>query len=201
LWSALPVALWISGAEPAWEKVADTEGIVVYTRGREGTNIREVKATGMIDAPPQSVWAFIRDYPNYTKNMPYTRESIVLATENEGKTTFFYSVLDFPFIDSRDFVLKILDESDWKDGAGFLKSTWKTTTEHTVKERRRLVRIRVNEGYWLLEPKENGAKTWATYYVFTDPGGAIPTFIVNKANSTAVPDLMRAVRKNVVKTH
>jgi len=46
-----------------------------------------------------------------------------------------------------------------------------------------------------MEPLDGGKRTRATYALFTDPGGSIPSFIANKANTTALPDLFAAVRK------
>jgi hypothetical protein len=62
-----------------------------------------------------------------------------------------------------------------------------------------LVRVTVNEGFWLLEPRENGAKTFATYYLFTHPGGSLPDWLVNKANGTAVPDVFKRIREVAAK--
>ena len=58
--------------------------------------------------------------------------------------------------------------------------------------------MRVNNGYWLLEPREDGKKTFATYYVYTVPGGSIPTFIINQANGMAVPKVFEAIKKTVI---
>jgi len=190
------VAGLLGAAEGGWEQVAQMEGITVFTRAKAGSAVREVKATAEIDAPPQAVWSVLRNYDNYKNQMPYTKESVVLQRKEGGKIIYFYSIIDAPFVDRRDFILKIIDESDWKDGQGFLKARWTTTEDLEVPARRRTVRLKVNEGYWHLEPRDEGRKTFATYYLFTDPGGAIPNFIVNKANTSAIPDLFRAVRKH-----
>ena len=55
------------------------------------------------------------------------------------------------------------------------------------------VRVSVCEGTWALEPI-GPHKTRATYYLYTDPGGAVPNWIANLANSRSVPDLMAAIR-------
>ena len=60
-----------------------------------------------------------------------------------------------------------------------------------------IVRVRINDGYWLLEPRENGKKTFATYYVYTSPGGSIPSWIANKANDIAVPKVFQAIKEAV----
>lgn len=186
--------------EAKWEQAAKSDGITIYSREKSGSDIREMKAIGLIDGSPHEVWGVLTDYEAYTKTMPYTKEAKILARENEGKTTFFYTRLDLPLVSNRDYILKLNDESDWQEGKGFLKSTWSAWVDkqnHSVAEKDGVVRLSVVDGYWLLEPRENGSKTFATYYVYTDPGGAVPKWLANKANGSAVPNVFNAIRKTV----
>lgn len=197
---ALSLLVLLAGAtEPAWQQVARDDGITVLARTPEGGSVSEVKATALVDAPPHDVWRVIRDYNNYSKTMPYTDESRVLASEQEGKITVFYCLVNAPLVDKRDFIIRIRDESDWKDGKGFLKSAWTVTTDGAPAVRDGVVRVKLNNGYWLLEPREEGKKTFVTYYLYTDPGGSLPKWIADKANKTSVPDVLRAVRKHSTK--
>src|SRR5262245_5567213 len=101
-----------------WEEVAKDNGITIYSREFPGSDVREMNAQGTIDARPEEVWKAIRDYPNYTKTMPYTAEAKVLQSEEDGKVIYFYSRLDLPLVDNRDYVIKLLDQSDWNEGKG-----------------------------------------------------------------------------------
>ena len=69
---------------------------------------------------------------------------------------------------------------------------------HVIRARQGVESVRTNNGYWLLEPREDGKKTFATYYVYTVPGGAIPVFIINQANGMAVPKVFDAIKKTVI---
>lgn len=191
--------LLLAASPGAWEVAAKTDGITVSTRSREGSDIGEVKAIGMIQAPPEKVWKAVRNYENYDKQMPFTEASKVLARDEGDKTILFYSVVNAPLVDRRDYVIKLKDESEWKDGKGFFKVTWSAAEHPSTPPKQDIVRITVNDGYWLLEPRDEGRATFATYYVYTDPGGSLPRFIVNKANESAVPDVFRAVRKAATK--
>ncbi|MGA9523522.1 MAG: START domain-containing protein [Myxococcaceae bacterium] len=196
--SALTLILLL--AEPAedkgWELAADRDGLKVYAREKKGTGVQEMTAKGLIDAPPEAVWKTIRDYEAYTKTMPYIRESRILEREGGDKVIYLYSIVSAPLVDWRDYVIKLVDESQWKDGQGFLKVTWSTSNDRAPKKPDGMVRVEINDGYWKLEPRENGTKTFATYYLFTDPGGSLPKWLVNRANGTAVPDVFSHVRKN-----
>ncbi|MBK7860264.1 MAG: hypothetical protein IPJ65_16950 [Archangiaceae bacterium] len=198
---------FVLAADPAakqapWEEAAKDNGITIYTREVSGSEVREMKAIGTIDAKPQEVWKAIRDYPNYTKTMPYTSEAKILGREDGDKVLYLYSRLALPLVDNRDYVIKLTDDSDWKEGAGYLKVSWTNFDAPKgdpkfVDPVSGVVRVPVNDGFWKLEPRENGNKTWATYYVHTDPGGSVPKWIANKANSTAVPNVFAAIRKVV----
>lgn len=172
------------------------DGVVVFSRQEAGSDVAEVKASGMIDAEPHAVWKVIRNYPAYKDTMPYTPESVVLKETDGGKNIWFYSVVSAPLVSKRDYVIKLTDTSKWRDGAGYLRVDWKVVDGYRP-VRDGYVRLKLNTGFWKLEPRDGGKKTFATYYVHTDPGGSLPGFIANQANNTAVPDVFRAVRKQV----
>jgi hypothetical protein len=92
-------------------------------------------------------------------------------------------------------VIRIHDESKkLPNGSVIYKNRW-TPIPGGPPAKSGAVRLTVNDGYWLLEAAAGGKRTKARYYVFTDPGGNIPSFIANAANSKAIPDLFAAVRK------
>jgi hypothetical protein len=197
------VPMILLGADaPRWELAADPEGVKVYRRDKEGSEVKEMKAIGLIDATPKEVWDVVRDLENYPRQMPYTAEAKVLSRTEGDKLILFYSRLNTPLVSERDYIIALKDESEWKeDGKGFYKVSWTCAApdqDSLMPEKKDVVRIRVNDGYWLLEPREDGKKTFATYYVYTAPGGSIPTFIINKANGMAVPKVFEAIRKTVI---
>jgi hypothetical protein len=133
--------------------------------------------------------------------MPYVVEAKVLKRAEGDKEVLLYSRLDMPLVSGRDYIIKLVDESDWKDGKGSLKVSWSAVDDQDdlAPVKAGIVRIRVNDGYWILEPREGGTKTFATYYVYTSPGGSIPDWIANKANGVAVPKVFDAIKKAVKK--
>jgi hypothetical protein len=191
----LPLLLTVTpDSGPGWEQAARDDGITVFSRTKPDSSVKEMKAIGIIDAEPQAVWRTIRDYAHYDSTMPYTEESRVLRSEEDGKVIYFYSVVNAPLVSRRDYIIRLVDESAWNEGKGYLLVTWKAA-EGDVPEKDGRVRVKVNDGFWRLEPRDGGKRTFATYYVYTDPGGSVPKWIINNANKGAVPDVFRAIRR------
>lgn len=201
LWSLLAVSV-LSGAPAGegWTIAAQNERVTVYARERKETGVQEMRAEGVLDAPPLAVWRALRDYERYPKTMPYVRVARVLERQDGDKVIYLYSVVSAPMIDARDYAIRLVDESDWRDGRGYLKVSWTAANERAPKAVANIVRVEVNEGFWLLEPTDDGKKTRAVYYLYTDPGGAIPKWIVNRANASAIPEVWDAVRRTAKAT-
>jgi hypothetical protein len=127
--------------------------------------------------------------------MPYTEVSKILAREDDDKVLYVYNVIRAPLVDRRDYAIKVIDESDWKDGQGYLKVSWTAANDRAPQVAEGTVRVEINDGYWKLEPRDGGSKTFATYYLYTNPGGSLPKWVVNRANGSAVPDVFQCVRR------
>ncbi|HEY3446963.1 MAG TPA: START domain-containing protein [Myxococcales bacterium] len=193
---AKPAAAKPAVEEAKWEVKAETKGVTVHSRPKAGSDIKELKTTGEIDSPPPAVFRVLTDLEAYKETMPYTEESKVIETEdvNGKKAWHFYSLINAPLASRRDYTIKIEDQSDWQDGKGYLKTYWDISAKGP-EPKKGVVRVKVNQGSWMLEPVDGGKKTKATYLLFTDPGGSLPTWIANKANSSAIPDIFVQLRK------
>jgi hypothetical protein len=190
------VAAALPAVASGWEEVARAtvadRPLVVRARARPGSAIKEVEGSGSFDAPPWVIKNVIDDVAHYADFMPYTKQSPVLA-RGDGFVVS-YQRLQVPFIDDRDYVVKIVDES-FEDAAGRVvwKNRWSQANHLGPKPVDGVTRIEVVEGWWQLEELDGGARTKATYYVYTSPGGSIPAAFVNLGNERGVPDLFKAV--------
>jgi hypothetical protein len=198
---ALPLLLLFAEPEAAapWNQAGKDDGITVYNREKKGTGLQELKAVGTFDAPPEEVWKVVRDFESYTKVMPYVDISKLVEKDEAKNVLFVYTQLGLPFVDKRDYTIRVTDESEWKDGQGYLKSAWTVANDKGPAPKKDVVRVGVNDGYWKLEPADGGKKTLGTYYLFTDPGGALPKWMVNSANTGAVPDIFKSIRRALKK--
>ena len=177
-----------------WKLSAQEKNVVIYSRPRPGSQLKEFKAVGPIDAPTGTVCAVIDDFQNYPKFMPYTTECRLI--KRDGDSIVGYQRLSPKVCADRDYTLRVWKKS-WPAADGFVYlDRWAPANELGPPEKKGVVRVKACDGGWLLEP--NGAnKTRATYSIYTDTRGAIPAFIVNRASQIGIGKLFAAVRKQV----
>ncbi len=175
-----------------WVREGVEDGITILNREKEGSDIKEVKAIGYFNAPSWVVKNVIDDVANYSKFMPYTDKSIVIKREKSAVVTYQY--LDTPIVSDRDYTIRIREKSYKKpDGSIVYRMQW-SPANHLGPKAGDAVRVTTNDGFWQLESIKDGTRTKAIYYLYTDPGGSIPTFMKNKANFTAIPGLFAAIK-------
>jgi hypothetical protein len=145
-----------------------------------------------VDAPPAVVRRVVTDWTRYAEVMPYTEEGRVVATEEDGRVVHLYTLVNPPVVSRRDYTMRMVDEGVVAGGA--LRISW-TPSARGPPPRAGVVRVTVNEGFWLLEPADGGARTRATYRLHTDPGGSVPAFAAALANHEALPGVLQAVRR------
>jgi hypothetical protein len=177
-----------------WKVSAREKDVAIYSRLRPGSPLKEFKAVGPIDAPTSAVWAVIDDFQNYPKFMPYMTECRLI--KRDGDSMVGYQRLSPKVCADRDYTLRVWKKS-WPTADGLVcTSHWSPANELGPPEKKGVVRVKICEGKWLLEP-DGANKTRATYFIFTDTGGFIPSFIANRVSLTGITKLFAAVRKQV----
>jgi hypothetical protein len=177
-----------------WKLSSASNDVAIYSRPHAGSDLKEFRAIGPIDAPTSTVQAVIDDFENYPKFMPYTTECRLI--KRDGDSIVGYQRLSPKICADRDYTLRVWKKS-WpgSDGLVFM-SQWTPANELGPAEKKGVVRVKICNGKWLLEP--NGStKTRATYSVYTDTGGFIPAFIANHASRVGIGKLFEAIRKQV----
>jgi len=178
-----------SGNPNPWEEVTRDGDLVVWTRDIPGARVREVKAQATIAAEAKRVFEVLADVDRYVEFMPYVEESFKVGDWDKG--IYEYQRINPPLVDRRDYTLKVTLERD--EAGGVYKRSWVEAPDKGPALREGVVRVPINRGTWTMEAAAGG-KTRLTYYLYTDPGGSLPAWIANKANTTSVPDLIRAVK-------
>jgi polyketide cyclase/dehydrase/lipid transport protein len=175
-----------------WKLAADAKDVIIYSRPHAESNLKEFKAIGFIDAPSGAVGAVIDDFENYPKFMPYTSECRLI--KREGDSVIGYQRVSPKICEDRDYTLRVLKKSSSGPKGLTYMSQWQTANELGPPERKGIVRLKVCNGSWLLEP-DGPTRTRATYSVYSETGGFIPPFIANHASITGIKKLYEAIRK------
>ena len=177
-----------------WKLSAREKDVVIYSRLRPGSPLKEFKAVGPIDAPTSAVWAVIDDFQNYPRFMPYMTECRLI--KRDGDSMVGYQRLSPKVCADRDYTLRVWKKSCPITNGVVFASHWAPANELGPPEKKGVVRVKLCEGKWLLEP-DGATKTRATYSIYTDTGGFIPSFIANRISLTGITKLFAAVRGQV----
>ncbi len=189
---SISFAFCAAAAEPEWETVSEGP-ITVKSRPHPNSDVREVWAEGEMSAPVQDLQEALTNMDRFRHFMPYVKSARRVSLEPDG-SSYNYTELDLPVISSRDYVVHtVLDEGVQPDGSGAYRTHWNAAPTK-LPERRYLVRLKLCEGSWVITPGENG-KSHFVYRLVTDPGGMIPAWLANYANTHGIGDTVHAIEK------
>jgi ribosome-associated toxin RatA of RatAB toxin-antitoxin module len=175
-----------------WKLISDKDGVAIYRRQRPASN--ESKAIGEIAAPAALVHAVIDDVESYASFMPYMAECRVL--KRDGDSVVAYQRISAPLTSDRDYTVRVHSSSKPTEAGKVYQRHWETENTLGPPEKSGVVRVKLCEGSWLLEPTGPNT-TRATYMIYTDSGGMIPTFIKNTGSQIGLRKMFAAIRKQV----
>ena len=181
-----------------FERCANTkDGIAVWMRAVPGSNAKEVLAEATFaKTPARAFWRAVCDVERYQEFVPFVKRSFVCKDARNdsaggGGSVWVYNVVKAPVVGPRDFVIKI--ESAPRGADGSMTCAWHVPDDGVGPPALSgHVRLLKNSGGWELREASAGGGVAVRYRVLTDPGTALPGFLVDLANQSSVPDVMRA---------
>lgn len=196
------VLIWMLGfASPTemtqspWDLKKNKNGVKVYTRYIEGTNIKEFKVIGEIDASVTAVTAVIKDFQNF-KNWVRNLSVTKVLGRPAADTEIRYLEIDMPWpISNRDAITRSAFTYNASNKSVKVNIT---SAEDHIAEKSGIVRVRGSKGHYLIKPKKNG-KVEFTYQFYSNPGGNIPAWVINSTLSSVAYGTITNLRKEVKK--
>lgn len=186
-------------AETGWKKIGESKGIVGYTRSTTKSSVDEMKGVGMVDAPVAVLEALIRDIPAETEFMYKCTEAMVVnAPEHKNTKDSFciYNVTSMPYpVANRDMVGRADYTIDKTSGTLYIHVEGIKTNFKLDKKK---VRMPLVSGDYILVPK-GPDKTEVTYVALADPGGNLPSFVVNLLTKNLSIQTIAGMREMVKK--
>jgi hypothetical protein len=181
-----------AAADTDWELAKEAEGIKVYTREVDGWEIDEFKVISVLNVKRYLIYNAIIDVVSYPTWYPDIMESQVCKKVSD--TEFYcYSKLDIPW------------PSDDRDGECHIKVTHNSELKTTLiemnvctkykPEQDGYIRMTKGKGFWKLTSKGEG--TVVHYQYLSDPGGSIPSWIINMFIVDNPFNTMKALKSKV----
>jgi ribosome-associated toxin RatA of RatAB toxin-antitoxin module len=193
---ALATAFGWAG-DGGWTPAGERDGIVVEQRAVTESPIRAVRGRGRSPLPPPAILETIWNQREYPQFVPYLKRLDVLA---EGPDELLvYEQVAMPLVATdRDYTIR-LRRMTYPD-TGRIEVAFASADAEGPPENDAHVRVRTISGSWVIEPDPAGGSR-ATYTVQSDPGGAIPAWLVNRLQATVVARFVSAVLARAAARH
>lgn len=187
------------GAQPkerTWEKrhVTDDD-IVIFTRSTDATGLLEVRAECIVDASPDIVFRATLQPQTYRTSSKHVADFRIVESVGDS-VWFIYQRLSFPLVSDRDYTLRYEAERDADAGRSSL--SWTIANDKGPPPTDGVVRIETSRGSVDILALDGGRRAKVSCTIVADPGGLIPTWLVNIGNRMTVPDILRAIREESI---
>ncbi len=157
-----------------WNLRKNNDGIQVYTRNHPGSNILEFKAITTLSGKIDKVKKVVTNVNGSIYWMERIIISKLLKTDSKGNMYAYYE-MNVPWpLENRDVVVLQKIKKQTQDSLLIVISS----IPEYYPEQENITRIKIAKGHWeLIKLQDNKTKIIYTFY--SDPGGNIPTWIVN----------------------
>ncbi|HEY9162942.1 MAG TPA: hypothetical protein VIS94_17850 [Desulfomonilia bacterium] len=179
-----------------WKKIRESDGITGWVRTNSRSSVDEVRAEGIIDAPMSVVEAILRDIPAQKKFMFLCEDARRIELPGYPDTpdsfsTYFQQGLPWPLSD-RYGLGRISFMLEKETGRIIVRGL--AVKADFKPEKPGMVEMPFGDVTWTLK-EEGGKKTLLTYQLLTDPGGNLPSSIVNMLLKNLGVTTLKNIRK------
>ncbi len=182
-------------SQSEWVFKKERDGIRVYTRDVQDSNLKELKITLQVEASMNSIVALIGDINAYQNWVYRCAKSKTLRQVSPTETIDYY-IMDFPWpLSDRDMTVRSTFSQDPMSKAIISETISKNNVLQHSEE---MVRIENHYNRWVFTPLSTN-KVDVVYTLNSHPGGNIPDWLVNLAIDQGPMESMKRFR-NMLKT-
>ena len=175
-----------------WQNVMSKDGIDVYTRLSPRSEFHEFKGETIIDVPMDACLGVLKDVSNQTRWMPDTKTAKLVRTIDD-KSDVLYHVTAMPWpLQDRDSVVR----RDFLPAPGTMIVNFRAVKDPQVPETK--INLRINEitGQWIFHAID-ASHTSVTYSMRCNPGGNIPSSVVNTMSKSLPYETLMGMKRMV----
>ncbi len=161
-----------------WKFKKEKEGIKVYTRDIEGSNLKELKLTMSFKKTTIKSILKLLDTAELYRDWVFKCSDSKMAEKLSDLESIAYYKFDFPWpLSDRDAYMRSVVRKDHHSGKTIITTT---SVPDFKQEEEDVVRIINHYNRWEFEETSDHV-IHLTYYLKTDPAGKIPDWLVNLA--------------------
>jgi hypothetical protein len=176
-----------------WNFIKEKDGIKIFTRNSEDNPVKSYKGEATLNTSMGKISMVIGRIESFEWWDDNISEINVLEYQEEVVIKY-YLVYDVPWpLDDRDLCVESKITNDPKTG---VRTVYAVPMPGVIPEKPGMVRITNYWQKWVMEPMENG-KVHVVLEGSVDPGGVIPSWIVNMAITDTPLNIIRKVREKV----
>ncbi|KAM9209133.1 phosphatidylcholine transfer protein [Dugong dugon] len=181
----------LAGAD--WQLLVETLGINIYRLLDQQTGLYEYKVFGVLEDCPPALLADVYLDLDYRKQWDqYVRE--VYEKEYNGETVVYWEV-KYPFpMSNRDYVYLRQRQELEMEGQKIYVILAQSTSVPQFAEKPGVIRVKQYKQSLAIESDgKKGSKVFM--YYFDNPGGQIPSWLINWAAKNGVPNFLKDMAK------
>ncbi|SMF36842.1 START domain-containing protein [Pseudobacteriovorax antillogorgiicola] len=177
-----------------WEQLYKKDGIEVFRAKLSGSKFVAFRGTATISTTPDLIVDVFKDAPRWKEWTDLLLSGKILEPRKANHLIFYQAFDSPPFIRDRDAVYDVHFKKDPSSGIVTVvgKSREYPQAPETVG-----VRMDIDFSRWTLTPKDG--KTYVELEMHADPGGWIPSWVVNMVQRDYAYDLLFALRRQAHK--
>jgi len=186
----------VSFSQKDWSLKLDKEGIKVYTKNLDDSPYKAIKTVCIIDASLSKLTAVLLDISRGT-DWVYATKKCTLLKQHSPSELIYYSAIEVPWpASNRDFIVLLKAMQDEKTKVVTVEGINKPTY---LPEYKNMVRIQQSYSKWVIIPLANG-QVKVEYVLQADPGGNVPSWLINLFATKGPFESFRNLRKEVKKS-
>jgi len=179
-----------------WEEVTydSDDDIRVWTRHVKGSDMKAFRGVTVLESTVTAPIALLQDVKR-ANEWVFNCKAMDLIEELSSTNAIYYTVTSMPWpVKNRDSISETTITQNPDTGAVLVTMSARNDIFPVNDDH---IRVTEFEGTWLIEPLE-GNSIRVTYEAHADPGGALPSWLVNSFVVEAPLNTLREFRKVVI---
>lgn len=181
--------------KPPWKLAASAKMTQIYKHPWPGHDIQTCKADTVIAAPLDKILALIVDVESYPEWIPQSKQARILK-KRQNHTILYYMSMDFPWPASdRDWVNELVITANKNNSRTTITFSARA---HLFPKQKGHIRVTDHHASWTLIPIDSN-HTRSIWQWNTDPGGRLPTWLIEWASQSQVLESLERMKQKVEK--